>query len=872
MRTSSVFFRAFAIAAFLCCAGPARAQTLVSFPDPNLEAAVCNALGLPTGPVTTNDLQSLDYLNLANDGITNLTGLEWATSLNDLTLSGNPVTNLSPLLGLPQLQALDMAYCNLRDLSPLCGLTNVTNLTLDGNPAPNLPQLACLPNLVSLSAAYCSLSNLTGINALVRLQSVSLGDNGLRDPAPLAALTNLTTLDLQGNLLGGTAGLAGLSNLANLTLTGCSLSSLSGLHGLTNLHYLYLGQNAVHDLSPLAGLTNLAALTLDSNPVATLAPLAALPWLAVLSLGNCSLTNLPSVQSLAAVRSLYVANNGIRDLTPLAGLTNLTTLDLTGNAPTNLTVLDDLAALNTLDLAACSITNISSLAALTHLQSLNLDYDSITNISPLLSLTNLYALGLGANRLTDISGLDKLSALAGVDLTRNLLDISPGAPSMSIITNLQNQGAWVGYVPQNQPPSFYNLCTNWVIRPNTPDDLGFAVEDDVTHADKVMVTVACSSAGPLSNSIINLVRTSFSIPPLLTPAIPLSPVILPPLHPPSTALQDAALGPVSAIPAWGGGVSYWDLTLTPTLNQTGTMTLTLTATDDTGLSTNVTILVTVAAPQSLDGACLDATNLVWQTGGNAPWFAQTNVSLTGSSAAQSGPVGANEESWLETTVAGPGILTFWWKTTATSISSYAVFTTSKGGALILAGGSDWRQAMVSIPAGQCALDWRFRTQFGSSPSAACWLDQVNFVPTMPDFWVEVAPGTSAAGATLTLHGEPDGMYELQVSTNLSCWSALSQVVLNSVNGAFTASVNDASAQVSPRFYRARQLPASAIWFGPLTFDASGSPVLQLHSQPGAACQILASTDLLTWSPLATVTNTTGTVGFTDTQTDTARRF
>ena len=112
-------------------------------------------------------------------------------------------------------------------------------------------------------------------------------------------------------------------------------------------------------------------------------------------------------------------------------------------------------------------------------------------------------------------------------------------------------------------------------------------------------------------------------------------------------------------------MSYWDLNVAPTLNQTGTMTLTLTATDDTGLSTNVTILVTVVPPQVLDGALLDATNLAWQTGGNAPWFGQTNVSYSGPSAAQSGSVGVNEESWLQTSVTGPGILTFWWRRTAT---------------------------------------------------------------------------------------------------------------------------------------------------------------------------------------------------------------
>ena len=173
----------------------------------------------------------------------------------------------------------------------------------------------------------------------------------------------------------------------------------------------------------------------------------------------------------------------------------------------------------------------------------------------------------------------------------------------------------------------------------SPSDLQFAVEDDVTLADKVAVAVTCSSAGPLSNSIVTLVRTSFChparlpAPPILLPPEPILPA--PPGPVPVASPKDLLL----PILPYGGGVSSWDLNVAPTLNQTGTMTLTLTATDDTGLSTNVTILVTVVPPQVLDGALLDATNLAWQTGGNAPWFGQTNVSYSGPSAAQSGSVG-----------------------------------------------------------------------------------------------------------------------------------------------------------------------------------------------------------------------------------------
>jgi len=850
----------------------------VSLPDTNLEAAVRNSLGLPTGPLTVNDLQLLTWLNASRAGISNLTGLEFATNLTAAYLSGNVIGSLSPLVGLPQLQTLDLGYNNLHGPSMFQGLTNLTTLTLDGNSGLNLADLGGLPNLAYLSTSSCSLSNLTGIGALTRLQSLSLGYNSLRDPSPLAALTNLVYLNLQGNPLAGTTGLTGLTKLVNLTLINCALSSLGGLHGLTKLQYLYLSHNAIRDLSPLASLTNLVYLTLDSNPISSVAALAALPRLATLTLMNCSLANLASAQGLTALRSLYLSNNGIRNLTPLAALTNLSTLYVGGNSPTNLAPLAGLAALSALDLASCSLSNVSALAPMAKLRSLNLSYDRLTDVSALLSMTNLYTLYLTANRLTNIAGLQNLGGLSGLDLTRNLLDVSAGSLALTTITNLQQQGAWVNYDPQNQPPVFYGLRTNWVIRPNTPSDLQFALVDDVTLADKVAVTITCASSGPLSNSAIALVRTSF----VLAPGSPAPPILLPPTPilpaPPELPLpapESKGLAANSSlllpILVSGGGVSYWDLTATPSLNQTGTMTLTLTATDDTGLSTKANILVTVTPPQGLDGVFPGATNLIWQTGGNAPWFGQTNASQSGSFAAQSGPVGVGEESWLGTTVTGPGILTFWWRIMA-NYSSSVSFTTSRGGELDLRASSYWRKESVSIPAGECGVKWSYASVWAALPSEAGWVDQVSFVPTAPDFWVELASGPGATGTVATLHGEPGALYELQVATNLSNWSPLSRVVLDPVNGGFTASVTDPSAQAGARFYRARQLPADTTWFGPVTFNAAGSPVLQLYSRPGTACEIQASPDLATWTALATVTNTTGTTTFTDGEAALARRF
>jgi hypothetical protein len=269
---------------------------------------------------------------------------------------------------------------------------------------------------------------------------------------------------------------------------------------------------------------------------------------------------------------------------------------------------------------------------------------------------------------------------------------------------------------------------------------------------------------------------------------------------------------------------------------------------------------------------LGATNLAWYTGGSAPWFGQTNVSHSGSTAAQSGPIGANEESWLETTVTGPGILTFWWGIGSASWGTEVSFTTSRGGSLSLQGGRGWCMESVSIPAGECVLDWSYQEFWAGFSSNACWVDQVSFVPTMPDFWVEAGYGPGAGGSWAMVHGEPGGLYELQVSTNLSNWLPLSTLALDPVTNGFTAWAADLAAPGGPRFYRALQLPASTMWFAPATIDAAGSPALRLYCQPGTVCEILASPDLLTWSALATVTNTTGTVTFTDPKTGLARRF
>ncbi|RZN42922.1 MAG: hypothetical protein EFT35_01460, partial [Methanophagales archaeon ANME-1-THS] len=67
-----------------------------------------------------------------------------------------------------------------------------------------------------------------------------------------------------------------------------------------------------------------------------------------------------------------------------------------------------------------------------------------------------------------------------------------------------------------------------------------------------------------------------------------------------------------------------------------------------------------SSPDSL-GEAVDNTALSWTTGGAANWFAETTTYYYGGDAAQSGVISHNQDSWMQTTISGPGTLSFYWK-------------------------------------------------------------------------------------------------------------------------------------------------------------------------------------------------------------------
>lgn len=83
---------------------------VVDIPDPNLRAAICEALNLNADTsITQSRMRNrLRRLDISERGIVDLTGLQYATGLKWLAMHNNPISDLGPISELRALDDLNM--------------------------------------------------------------------------------------------------------------------------------------------------------------------------------------------------------------------------------------------------------------------------------------------------------------------------------------------------------------------------------------------------------------------------------------------------------------------------------------------------------------------------------------------------------------------------------------------------------------------------------------------------------------------------------------------------------------------------------------------------------------------------------------------
>lgn len=285
-------------------------------------------------------------------------------------------------------------------------------------------------------------------------------------------------------------------------------------------------------------------------------------------------------------------------------------------------------------------------------------------------------------------------------------------------------------------------------------------------------------------------------------------------------------------------------------------------------------------------AALDNSGLTWISSGQSNWFPETTITHDGFEAAQSGLVANGQSSTLQTTVTGPGTLTFWWMFSplTSPFPNTLSFSSSLGNASASVNSTTgWQQKTVYLGAGQQTLTWNYSRYSFTSAQSTGWVDQVSFTPgtTLPTVTSMSPNAFVRAGANITFsvgaYGTPPLTYQWQLNdTNLlnKTNTFLSLTGLQPTNaGMYSVIITNSFGSIATN---------AALWVGQFALNTGSTNLFSstngfqlnlggvLSTNPVV---IFGSTDLVNWLPLFTNSATTGTVQFLDvTATNLPTRF
>ncbi len=225
---------------------------------------------------------------------------------------------------------------------------------------------------------------------------------------------------------------------------------------------------------------------------------------------------------------------------------------------------------------------------------------------------------------------------------------------------------------------------------------------------------------------------------------------------------------------------------------------------------------------------LDTTNLVWTTGGDAPWFAQTTNTYDGVDAVRSGIIGSNETSWIETTVMGPATVSFWrtgsWFPDGSGLGfAFTINGSSLYTRFVLREpvGDHWDNQIYDLGAGTNVLLWSVTDYSGRAGQACLSLDAVTVAPPRPlSFTYPPYDETVFSGETAYLSAQAIGTPPLQYQwckdgTNVlgatNYWFDIEQTTTNN-SGVYSVIVSNSQGFVISSNALLTVLPPAAPFF------------------------------------------------------------
>ncbi|KAF7561943.1 hypothetical protein G7046_g2198 [Stylonectria norvegica] len=214
---------------------------------------------------------TLHDIDLYDNLIGHMRGLEELTNVTSLDLSFNKIKHIKHISQLKQLKELFLVANKISKIEGLDGLENLTSLELGGNRIRELNNLDTLKNLEELWVAKNKITELSGLGGLSHLRLLSIQSNRLTDLSPLKEVPSLEELYISHNLLESLEGLEDNLHLRVLDISNNKVTNLKGLGNLKELEEVWASYNLISDFNDvereLKDKEKLTTVYFEGNPL-----------------------------------------------------------------------------------------------------------------------------------------------------------------------------------------------------------------------------------------------------------------------------------------------------------------------------------------------------------------------------------------------------------------------------------------------------------------------------------------------------------------------------------------------------------------------------------------------------------------------------
>ncbi|KAF4634081.1 hypothetical protein G7Y89_g4028 [Cudoniella acicularis] len=216
--------------------------------------------------------KAVTRLCLRQNTITEIEGLSYlASTLQDLDLYDNLIAHIRGLEDLTGLTSLDLSFNKIKHIKKVNHLPNLTDLYFVQNKISTIENLDGLSKLRNLELAANRIREIQNLETLVGLEELWLGKNKITEMKGLDSLQNLKILSIQSNRIRKISGLDALPNLEELYISHNALSSLAGLEKVQGLRVLDISNNQIASVEGLEHLEELEELWASYNQISDFA-------------------------------------------------------------------------------------------------------------------------------------------------------------------------------------------------------------------------------------------------------------------------------------------------------------------------------------------------------------------------------------------------------------------------------------------------------------------------------------------------------------------------------------------------------------------------------------------------------------------------